>query len=140
MTTPLVMLALLIGPYLFLGHVQTHLAGHPTSPQTRAAIGIATMFIFTGIGHFAATETMTQIRVPLGNRRQNISRPMSVGNRRTTAPEELKRPAIEKAPYQAGCIAVGTTKAAYVRTQISAILLFDATNTTRPTMAARRNG
>ena len=59
MTTPLVMLALLIGPYLFLGHVQTHLAGHPTSPQTRAAIGIATMFLFTGIGHFAATGPMT---------------------------------------------------------------------------------
>ncbi len=55
------MLALLIGPYLFLGHVQTHLAGHPTSPHTRAAIGIATMFLFTGIGHFAATGSMTQM-------------------------------------------------------------------------------
>ena len=61
MTTPLAMLALLIGPYLFLGHVQTHLAGHPTSPQTRAAIGISTMFLFTGIGHFAATGPMTQM-------------------------------------------------------------------------------
>ena len=64
MTTPLVMLALLIGPYLFLGHVQTHLAGHPTSPQTRAAIGIATMFVFTGVGHFVASEPMVQMLPP----------------------------------------------------------------------------
>jgi uncharacterized membrane protein len=61
MITPLVMLALLVGPYLFLGHVQTHLAGHPTDRQTRAAIGIATMFTFTGVGHFVATGAMTQM-------------------------------------------------------------------------------
>ena len=61
MITPLVMVALLVGPYLFLGHVQTNLAGHPTGKQTRAAIGIAIMFGFTGIGHFAATAAMTQM-------------------------------------------------------------------------------
>jgi uncharacterized membrane protein len=61
MTTPLLMLALLTGPYFFLGHVQAHLAGHPTSPQTRAAIGVATMFTFTGVGHFVATEAMVQM-------------------------------------------------------------------------------
>lgn len=61
MTTPALMLALLIGPYLFLGHVQTNLAGHPTNPQTRAAIGVATMFLFTGVGHFLATEPMTRM-------------------------------------------------------------------------------
>ena len=61
MTTPLIMLALLIGPYLFLGHVQTHLAGHPTSRRTRAATGIATMFTFTGMGHFVATEAMIEM-------------------------------------------------------------------------------
>jgi len=60
-TTPLLMLALLTAPYLFLGHVQTNLAGHPTSPQTRAAIGIATMFTFTGVGHFVATAPMVQM-------------------------------------------------------------------------------
>lgn len=64
MTTPLIMLALLIGPYLLLGHVQTHLAGHPTSQETRAAVGIATMFVFTGVGHFVATEPMAQMLPP----------------------------------------------------------------------------
>lgn len=64
MTTPLLMLALLTAPYFFLGHVQTHLAGHPTSPQTRAAIGIATMFTFTGVGHFVAIEPMVQMLPP----------------------------------------------------------------------------
>lgn len=64
MTTPLIMLALLIGPYLFLGHVQTHLAGHPTTKDTRAAVGVATMFTFTGIGHFVATEAMAQMLPP----------------------------------------------------------------------------
>lgn len=61
MTTPLLMLAMLAGPYLFLGHVQTHLAGHPTDPRTRAAIGVATMFMFTGVGHFVAAEPMAQM-------------------------------------------------------------------------------
>jgi uncharacterized membrane protein len=56
--TPLLMVALLTAPYFFLGHVQTHLAGHPTSRSTRAAIGVATMFTFTGAGHFAATDAM----------------------------------------------------------------------------------
>jgi len=60
-TTPLLMLALLTAPYFFLGHVQTNLAGHPTGPQTRAAIGIATMFMFTGVGHFVATAPMAQM-------------------------------------------------------------------------------
>ena len=55
------MLALLTAPYFFLGHVQTNLAGHPTSTETRAAIGIATMFLFTGVGHFVATEQMVQM-------------------------------------------------------------------------------
>ncbi len=64
MTAPLLMLALLTAPYFFLGHVQTHLAGHPTSPQTRAAIGIATMFMFTGVGHFVATEPTVQMLPP----------------------------------------------------------------------------
>lgn len=61
MTTPLLMLVLLIAPYFFLGHVQTHLAGHRTPRDTRAAIGVATMFLFTGVGHFAATESMTRM-------------------------------------------------------------------------------
>jgi len=61
MTTPLLMLGLLTAPYFFLGHVQTHLAGHPTSRETRAAIGIATMFTFTGVGHFVATAPMVQM-------------------------------------------------------------------------------
>jgi uncharacterized membrane protein len=55
------MFALLTAPYFFLGHVQTHLAGHPTSRQTRAAIGVATMFVFTGAGHFVATEPMVEM-------------------------------------------------------------------------------
>ena len=59
MTTPLLMLALLTGPYFFLGHVQTHLAGHPTSPQTRAAIGVATMFTLAYSARKFRTEWMS---------------------------------------------------------------------------------
>lgn len=59
MVTPLLMIALLTGPYLFLGHVQTHLAGHPTTRETRAAIGVSVMLLFTGVGHFAATAAMS---------------------------------------------------------------------------------
>lgn len=58
------MVALLVGPYLFLGHVQTHLEGHPTTHQTRAAVGIATMFTFTGVGHFIETAGMTRLLPP----------------------------------------------------------------------------
>jgi uncharacterized membrane protein len=60
-STPLIMMALLVGPYLLLGHVQSHLAGHPTDRQTRAAVGIATMFTFTGMGHFIETAGMTAL-------------------------------------------------------------------------------
>ena len=60
MTTPLVMLALMTGPWMVL---RSRAAG---------AIGLGVLFVFTGAGHFIQTEPMAQMlpdfvpfRVPL---------------------------------------------------------------------------
>ena len=52
MTTPIIMLALMAGPWLVL--------------QTRdaAAIGLALLFVFTASGHFLQTEAMAQMLPP----------------------------------------------------------------------------
>jgi uncharacterized membrane protein len=52
MTTPLIMLALMIGPWVVR---RTHAA---------AAIGLALLFLFTGSGHFLQTELMAQMLPP----------------------------------------------------------------------------
>lgn len=52
MTTPLIMLALMVAPYLVY---RSRAAG---------AVGLALLFIFTGSGHFLQTEVMAQMLPP----------------------------------------------------------------------------
>ena len=52
MTTPLIMLALMVAPWLLR---RTHAAG---------AIGLGLLFFFTGVGHFVQTEAMAQMLPP----------------------------------------------------------------------------
>jgi uncharacterized membrane protein len=60
MTTPIVMLVLMMGPYLVvrLLSVFTH---RDHNAWGAAAIGLTVLFIFTGIGHFIETESMAQM-------------------------------------------------------------------------------
>jgi uncharacterized membrane protein len=52
MTTPLIMLALMLGPWVAL---RTQAAG---------VIGLSLLFLFTGAGHFLQTEPMSQMLPP----------------------------------------------------------------------------
>jgi uncharacterized membrane protein len=52
MTTPIIMLALMAGPWLVL------------RTRDAAVIGLALLFLFTGSGHFLQTEPMTQMLPP----------------------------------------------------------------------------
>jgi uncharacterized membrane protein len=63
MTTPIVMLVLMMGPYLLvrLLSVLTH---RDHNAWGAAAIGLTVLFIFTGIGHFIETESMAQMLPP----------------------------------------------------------------------------
>jgi uncharacterized membrane protein len=58
MTTPLIMLALLAGPY-----AAVRLLGRFDS-RAAAAYGLALLFVFTGLGHFLQTEAMAQMLPP----------------------------------------------------------------------------
>src|SRR5262245_60213741 len=61
MTTPLIMLALLVAPYLMLGVFA------PLRPRRslRGCIGLALMFCFTGVGHFLAPGPMAAMIPPV---------------------------------------------------------------------------
>ena len=63
MITPILMLVLMMGPYLLVRFVSvvTH---RDYNAQPAAAIGLALLFIFTGIGHFIDTESMAQMLPP----------------------------------------------------------------------------
>jgi uncharacterized membrane protein len=52
MTTPIIMLALMAGPWLVL------------RTRDAAVIGLALLFFFTGAGHFLQTESMAQMLPP----------------------------------------------------------------------------
>jgi uncharacterized membrane protein len=52
MTTPLLMLALMAGPWLF------------RRTPAAAAIGLGLLFLLTGSGHFLQTEAMAQMLPP----------------------------------------------------------------------------
>lgn len=56
MTTPLVMLLLMTGPWL-AARAAAAATGRPVDVHA-AAVGLALMFAFTGLGHFVETETM----------------------------------------------------------------------------------
>lgn len=60
MTTPLIMLVLMIGPYA-IARLLSVLTPRQYNLRGAAAIGLALLFIFTGIGHFTQTEPMSQM-------------------------------------------------------------------------------
>lgn len=60
MITPLIMLALMTGPWL-LAKGWERLVGRAVDARAAAAIGLGMMFVFTGIGHFAMTDAMVQM-------------------------------------------------------------------------------
>ena len=57
MTTPLIILGLLLAPLLLL----TPLAGRVVDWRTRGSIGLALVFLFTGVGHFVRTVPMAKM-------------------------------------------------------------------------------
>lgn len=71
MTTPLLMLALMMGPYVLV-RLLSATSGRDPDARGAAAIGLGLLFVFTGIGHFAQTQVMALMlpawmpaRVPL---------------------------------------------------------------------------
>jgi uncharacterized membrane protein len=63
MTTPILMLALMTMPYLVIRLLSVIMHRHYNA-QRAAAIGLALLFLFTGIGHFIDTESMAQMLPP----------------------------------------------------------------------------
>lgn len=63
MTTPLLMLALMVAPYL-IARVRPSASGRPRDTRGAAAIGLALLFAFTASGHFVQTDTMAQMLPP----------------------------------------------------------------------------
>ena len=63
MTTPLIMLVLMLAPYLVFRLLS--MAMHRDFDAPRAAsIGLTLLFIFTGVGHFTETGPMSQMLPP----------------------------------------------------------------------------
>ncbi|HSR70601.1 MAG TPA: MauE/DoxX family redox-associated membrane protein [Acidobacteriota bacterium] len=60
MTTPLIMLVLMMVPYLGARAVAA-VRGSFFEPRSAAAVGLGILFVFTGIGHFQRTEPMAQM-------------------------------------------------------------------------------
>jgi uncharacterized membrane protein len=63
MTTPIVMLVLMMAPYLVV-RVVSAVTHRDYKARSAAAIGLAVLFIFTGIGHFIDTEPMARMLPP----------------------------------------------------------------------------
>jgi uncharacterized membrane protein len=63
MTTPIVMLVLMTGPYLLV-RLLSVVAGRDYDVQRAAAIGLALLFMFTSSGHFTDAESMAQMLPP----------------------------------------------------------------------------
>lgn len=60
MTTPVIMLFLMIAPCL-AGRAAAALRGRAFDGRGAGAIGLGILFVFTGIGHFVRTEPMAQM-------------------------------------------------------------------------------
>jgi uncharacterized membrane protein len=60
MTTPIVMLVLMMEPYVLV-RLLSLVMQHDYDAQRAAVIGLALLFAFTAIGHFIDTESMTQM-------------------------------------------------------------------------------
>ncbi|HWO40298.1 MAG TPA: MauE/DoxX family redox-associated membrane protein [Candidatus Eisenbacteria bacterium] len=63
MMTPIVMLVLMTAPYLVVRVISRATHGYYDT-RGAAAIGLAALFGFTGIGHFVETEAMAQMLPP----------------------------------------------------------------------------
>ena len=63
MTTPIVMLVLLVAPYLVLRLLSLAL-NREFDARRAASLGLTLLFIFTGVGHFIETELMSQMLPP----------------------------------------------------------------------------
>ena len=63
MTTPIVMLVLLLAPYLVLTLLSRATQRH-FDDRRAASIGLTFLFIFTGLGHFLETGPMSQMLPP----------------------------------------------------------------------------
>jgi uncharacterized membrane protein len=60
MTTPIIMMALLMAPYGLL-RLRKAVTGREFDRYDAGAIGLALLFILTGIGHFSDTDSMSQM-------------------------------------------------------------------------------
>jgi len=60
MTTPIIMLVLLIAPWV-LAHGWAGVAGRRVDGRAAAAVGLGVVFVFAGIGHFVQTAPMVQM-------------------------------------------------------------------------------
>lgn len=63
MTTPIIMLVLMMMPYLIV-RVLSALTRRDYDVRSAAAIGLGILFTFTGIGHFIQTAPMAQMLPP----------------------------------------------------------------------------
>jgi uncharacterized membrane protein len=63
MTTPLIMLVLMLAPYLVFRLLSMALHRDLDAPRA-ASIGLTLLFIFTGVGHFVETGPMSQMLPP----------------------------------------------------------------------------
>jgi uncharacterized membrane protein len=63
MTTPIVMLVLMMGPYLLV-RLLSLVTQRDYSARRAAAIGLTVLFVFTGLGHFIDTASMAQMLPP----------------------------------------------------------------------------
>lgn len=63
MATPIIMLALMTGPYA-LSRLLPVVSSRRIDPRDAAAVGLTLLFVFTGTGHFVQTESMGQMLPP----------------------------------------------------------------------------
>lgn len=64
MTTPVIMLVLLFGPYVAIGGLERPLGREILDPTIRGCLGITLVFLFTGAGHFIQSEPMATMMPP----------------------------------------------------------------------------
>jgi uncharacterized membrane protein len=72
MTTLLLMLGLLAGPYAALLLVGRRPSRQPGAFRVAGCVGIALVFAFTAIGHFALTRQMSEMIPPVVKNREAI--------------------------------------------------------------------
>jgi uncharacterized membrane protein len=63
MITPLLMLAMMVAPALFM-RARAAVSGQPADLRGAAAIGLGILFAFTASGHFVQTDAMSQMLPP----------------------------------------------------------------------------